>query len=131
MLTSKGITLVELMITVAIIAIIAGAAVPAYVSHVQKSRRQEAIAALHRVQIMVEKTIDSNDPHLIPSSVDLSDINSELEFYGINYSKDSEDAYTITATALVSGPQNDDVNCTIISLSNLDDKPTPLNCINH
>jgi type IV pilus assembly protein PilE len=40
--SSRGFTLIELMITVAVIAILAGIAYPSYQQHVRKSRRAEA-----------------------------------------------------------------------------------------
>jgi len=43
---ARGFTLIEVMITVAIVAILAGVALPSYREHVRKSRRAEAQAYL-------------------------------------------------------------------------------------
>lgn len=43
---TKGFTLIEMMITVAIVAILASIALPAYDEHVRKSRRADGTAAL-------------------------------------------------------------------------------------
>jgi len=43
---ARGFTLIEVMITVAIVAILAGVALPSYREHVRKSRRSEAQAYL-------------------------------------------------------------------------------------
>lgn len=46
MTRKNGFTLIELMITVAIVAILAAIAYPSYTNHVQKSRRENAKAEL-------------------------------------------------------------------------------------
>lgn len=45
----RGFTLIELMITVAIVAIIAAVALPSYFGSVRKSRRADAISAINQV----------------------------------------------------------------------------------
>ena len=53
--TQYGFTLIELMITVAIIAILAGIAYPSYLSQVRRSNRTEARTALLQAQVAQEK----------------------------------------------------------------------------
>jgi len=48
--SSKGFTLIEIMIVLVILAVLAGLAIPAYNSSVEKSRKQEAIAVLGAVR---------------------------------------------------------------------------------
>ncbi len=50
----KGFTLVELMVTVAIVAILAAVAVPAYVNHVRRSQQAQAVEALLRARLEME-----------------------------------------------------------------------------
>ena len=50
----RGFTLVELMITVAIIAIIATIALPSYQESIRKSQRAEAHAGLVKMQLEIE-----------------------------------------------------------------------------
>jgi len=52
---ARGFTLIELMITVAVIAIIASIAYPSYQEQIQKTRRSEAKAALMDAAARVER----------------------------------------------------------------------------
>ena len=60
---SRGFTLVELMVTVVIIAILSAIAVPAYRSYVQRSKRSGATSALLRIQASQEKFFLQNNAY--------------------------------------------------------------------
>jgi type IV pilus assembly protein PilE len=52
---NKGFTLVELMITVAIVAIVASFAIPAYGDYVKRSKISEAISGLSDMRVKMEQ----------------------------------------------------------------------------
>jgi prepilin-type N-terminal cleavage/methylation domain-containing protein len=57
MKSARGFSLIELMVVVAIIAIIVGIGYPSYLGYTQKTRRSDGIAALnHAAMVMAVKT---------------------------------------------------------------------------
>jgi type IV pilus assembly protein PilE len=57
---SRGFTLIEVMVVVAIIAILAGVALPSYQEHVRKSRRVDAKETLTRLATQQERYFFQN-----------------------------------------------------------------------
>lgn len=53
--TTKGFTLIEVMIVVAIVAILAGVAVPAYTNYITRSKISEAVATLSEMRVKMEQ----------------------------------------------------------------------------
>ena len=56
----KGFTLIELMITVAIVAILAAVAYPAYTEQIRSSKRADAMGGLMEVAQFMERTFTEN-----------------------------------------------------------------------
>jgi type IV pilus assembly protein PilE len=57
---SRGFTLIELMITVAIVAILAAIAIPSYTEYVRRGRITEAFAALSGMRVKMEQYYQDN-----------------------------------------------------------------------
>ncbi len=121
-----GFTLVELLITVAILAIITAVAYPAYSGYMQKARRTEAIQTLYSMQLAQEDWRISNPGYT--SSV--ADLKSPASTNHYDFSATvADNSYTLTATARKS-QQNDKeggTSCSTLTLARNGDK-TPAVC---
>ncbi|MDO6763461.1 type IV pilin protein [Agarivorans sp. 1_MG-2023] len=91
----KGFTLLEVMITVAIVAILAGIAYPSYLSHVQSTKREEGKRTLVEAAQHMESYYAM---HLNYSGAVSS---ASLNFY--TPSNDFGEIYTLTAVANSTG----------------------------
>ncbi len=99
MKVQKGFTLVELMITVAIIGILASVAIPSYNNYSIKGKLVEATSALSDARVKMEqyfqdnRTYDAGGGTTCPPSIPLSTANFTYACSNL-----SATAYTITAT---------------------------------
>lgn len=123
----RGFTLIELMITVAIIAILAGIAYPSYQSYVQRTQRSAAqqlmlqIASRQEQRLLDTRTYtdDPNDiyPAADPEGWTCDAVKCANARYDITLAADNAAApptFTITATAI--GQQLPDGNLTLNQL---------------
>ena len=123
-----GFTLIEVMITVAVVAILAAIALPSFFDQVRKSRRSDAIETLARVQQAQEQyraNSTAYGTHFIVVSGRFTgmgistDANAATSFtsaggyYTITLPASSSGGYTATATARSS--QAKDTRCTTLS----------------
>ena len=115
---AAGFTLIELMITVAIIGILASIAVPSYRSYILKSRRAEAMAELTKAQTIIERCYGANFTYAGTCSPAASTATPN-GFYTIS-SAGSATSYTFTATA--AGSQAADTTCTTMSVDQANQK---------
>lgn len=106
---NKGFTLIELMITVAILAIIMGIAVPAYNGQLERSRRADAMTGLLQAAQQLERCFTRTNTYTgcaIPAT-------SPDGHYGISTTARTATTFTLAANPTAegaSGAQKDD-NC--------------------
>ena len=128
---ARGFTLIEVMIAVAIVALLAAVALPAYNSQVRKSGRTEAIAAMAAVQQAQERW-RANNPAYTDELGDLGadEITSPGGYYKLVIPDATGTGYTLTATAEAGKQQASDTGCTTLTLTvtNGDADPTPSDC---
>ncbi len=121
----RGFTIIELMIVVALVAIVAGIAIPAYTEHVMRSRRSDAQIALMEMANLQEKWRADN----LTYTANVSDlpyaVTSQNGLYQLSIPVATTQNYTLQASAL--GPQTDDTGCTTLQLTALGVR-TPTNC---
>jgi type IV pilus assembly protein PilE len=112
----RGFTLIELMITVAVVAILAAVAMPAYFDSVRKSRRGDAITALNQISQAQERWRANNVAYTTDLSASgLRVSNPASGYYTLAVSAAASASYTATATA--AGAQSGDSKCTALTLS--------------
>lgn len=123
-----GFSLIELMIAVFIIGVLATITVPAYLHHVHRSRRYDAISQLQHMQTMQARYRANHTTYA--TLIELGTATSS-DYYSYAVSNVSGTAYTLTATAKPSTSQNDDTEdgtaCTPLTLDQSNTK-TPSIC---
>lgn len=125
----KGFSLIELMIVVAIVAILAAIAIPSYSSSVEKGRRADGKAALAGAVALQERQYSLTNQYSNDISI-LGGATSNEGFYtlSVDYTAFSgacasdKDCYTLTATAI--GAQASDTACAVLTVDSFG-KKTP------
>lgn len=122
-----GVTLIELVVVLSIIAILAAIGIPSYQTYLIESRRTDAINALQHNQLLIENYIQKNGVTPSSSQVTLLTVSPE-GFYNLSYDQVDTANYKIIATADSSKSQNSDTGCTIITVINQMDTIYPTYC---
>ena len=133
MKNNRGFTLVELMIVVAVLAIIAAIALPTFFSQIRKSRRSAAESSIQQIALLEERYRADNSGYLTSSSSTWSKLGGDPSGTYYNYSATATAAtstapayYSITATATSAGGQNKDrdrasgTDCSTLTYTNWD-----------
>ena len=93
-----GFTLVEIMITIVIVAILAGIAYPIYFHYVKESRRSSAITALQRAAAAEEKHYAAYNQY----ATSLTALGYQTN--NVNIPSSSEHWYTLSASSDINSP---------------------------
>ncbi len=100
MTSSRGFTLIELMMVIAILAIITAIAIPAYNDQVEKTRRADATASLLNAAQQLERCFTRNNSYA--GCLPAGPYDSQDGFYAIRVNAGAT-SYDLTATG--QGPQ--------------------------
>jgi type IV pilus assembly protein PilE len=127
MIKSQGFTLIELMITVAIIGILAAVAYPSYLDQVRKARRAEAQAVLMNIAARQQQMLlDTRSYADTTSALNVTVPATVQKTYGVTITVGTGAAPTFTATAAPSGSQAAD-QCGTMSINQAGTK-SPSSC---
>ncbi len=120
----RGFSLIELMIAVAVMAVIVAIAVPTYQGTVRKSRRAEATAALNAIMQAQERWRSNNPAYCTeltaaptadpPGLGQLSSTSGG--YYALALSNVGANGYTVTATANGGTSQAEDGDCATLRI---------------
>lgn len=108
-----GFTLIELMVTVAIVAILAAIAIPSYQEQVRKGMRGQAQADLVELAQRAERHHTVNNTYssfwaTVPSDQRVSPRDGGTAYYNLSMRSDSANQFVLTATPVASTPQAKD-----------------------
>lgn len=118
---SHGFTLIELMITVAIVGILAAIAYPSYTQYVERARRQEAIAVMLEVQQFAERFFTENRTYVgsnaaLPTTLARAPREGSTIYYAVSIAGETLTTYSaLGAPAAGYSP----VKCGSVSVTNL------------
>lgn len=116
MKSASGFSLIELMIVVALLAIISMVAIGYYGDNVIRANRTEARSALSEAAGTLEKcrALYGTYNH---ASCNYANFTTDTNYYTITAVRTGS-TFTLTATPVAGGPQAGDADCTTLTLTN-------------
>ena len=120
----RGFTLIELMVTLVVVAILAAVALPSFQDSVRKSRRADAFTAITAVQQAQERWRGSHADYsnslpntavapALANGLGMS-TQSSSSYYTLSLSNITPTTYTVEATAVVGRSQDQDGDCKVL-----------------
>lgn len=128
-----GFSLIELLIVIAIVAILAAVAIPSYSSSIEKSRRADGKTALAGAVGLQERQFSLTNQYSNDISI-LGGNTSTEGFYSLSVAYTAfagacavdKDCYTLTATAI--GAQASDTACAVMTVDSFGKKAPASGC---
>ncbi|HMW47433.1 MAG TPA: type IV pilin protein [Cellvibrionaceae bacterium] len=115
-----GFTLIEVLVTVAIVAILAAIAIPSYSQYLQKTRRTDAQEKLLDMAAQQERWFFNKNQYT-DDVADVGGATSKDGYYTVtisNLGSKPYTKYTLTATPVTTKSQNNDSECTSFTIDN-------------
>lgn len=122
----SGFTLIELMVVVAVVAILAAIALPSFSSQIRKGRRAEAISTMQDAQLLLERwRVDHRDYTGTAGSPGYPALTDTAYYdFDLAAATSTPNNYTITATPLGGQAQDECGTLTIVNTAGTVEKKT-------
>src|SRR5438445_13461140 len=101
MRSATGFTLIEVMITVAIVAILAAVAIPSYTDYITRRKIQEATSSLLSMRVKMEQYFQDQRTYIGACAAGtVAPLPAGLKYFTVGCSNQTTTTYTVTATGI-------------------------------